>query len=197
MTLPQKVRIRQGHRGWTLTELLVAVGISSIVMMAVAGFTIYSLRSFVALSNYADLDERSRRTVDDMTRQIRQATGVVSFQATGTNRWLTLTNTIAGASNRFVRYAWSSQTRVLSFASTTQPQIATLTECDNWEFSLHMRSPIPGTTNMFYPATNSSGAIDLSVVKLVDMKWRCSRQVLGNALQTESVQTTKIVLRNH
>ena len=33
-------------------------------------------------------------------------------------------------------------------------------------------------------------------VKLLDVSWRCSRKVLGQKLNTESVQTSKIVIRN-
>jgi hypothetical protein len=165
-------------------------------MTAIAGFSLYSLRSFVALSNYADLDEKSRRTVDEMTRQIRQATAVFDIKTTGNDRWITLTNSTPGATNKFVKYTWSTQDKVLYYQSSTQGLRTNLTECDNWEFSLYQRTPIPGATNSFYPATNSSGKIDFTVAKLVDMKWHCTREILGKTLQTESIQTTKIVLRN-
>ena len=32
--------------------------------------------------------------------------------------------------------------------------------------------------------------------KLVDLNWRCSRQILQQKVNTESVQTAKIVIRN-
>jgi hypothetical protein len=49
---------------------------------------------------------------------------------------------------------------------------------------------------VFFPATNSAGAYDLSVCKLINMTWKCSRTVLGSKLNTESVQTAQVVLRN-
>jgi hypothetical protein len=61
---------------------------------------------------------------------------------------------------------------------------------------LYRRNPIAGTTNQFWPATNSSGKLDFTVAKMVDLKWRCTRDILGKTMQTETVQTTKIVLRN-
>jgi type II secretory pathway pseudopilin PulG len=187
---------RRRFSGWTLLELMVAIGIGALVMAAISGFWVYSLRSFVAMTNYADLDEKSRRTVDEMTRQIRQATAVLDIKNTGNPRWITLTNSTAGATNKFVKYTWNTQDKVLYYQSTTQSQITNLTECDNWEFSLYQRNPIPGLTNMFYPATNSAGKLDFTVAKLVEMKWHCTREILGKKFQTESVQTTKIVLRN-
>jgi hypothetical protein len=177
-------------------ELLVASAIGGIVLTAVAGFTVYSMRSFVGLSNYADLEEKSRRTVDEMTQQIREATAVVQLQSTGNKRWLILTNSTPGASNKFMKYTWSSQDRVLYYERTGSPAKTNLTECDDWVVTILKRNPIPGTTNQFFPATNSAGQPDPKIAKLVDMKWRCSRKVLGKTYQTETVQTTKIVLRN-
>ena len=187
---------RRRSGGWTLPELMVGVAIGALVMAAIAGFSLYSLRSFVALSNYADLDEKSRHTVDEMTRQIREATAVLDIKNTGNTRWISLTNSTPGATNKYVKYTWDTQTKVLYYERTGLGPIARLTECDNWEFKLYQRTPIPGTTNLFYPATNSSGAIDFTIAKLVDMKWHCTRDVLGKTMQTESIQTTKIVLRN-
>jgi len=183
--------------GWTLPELMVAIAIGALVMTAIAGFSLYSLRSFVAMSNYVELDEKSRRAADEITRQIRQATAVVDYKSTGTKRWLTLTNTTPGATVKFVKYTWDTQDRVLYYERTGLAAVTNLAECDNWEFSLFQRKPISGTTNQFYPATDTSGKIDLTIAKLVDMKWRCTREILGKTFQTESVQTTKIVLRNH
>ena len=32
--------------------------------------------------------------------------------------------------------------------------------------------------------------------KLIDVSWKCSRKIMGEKLNTESVQTAKIVIRN-
>jgi len=182
--------------GWTLPELMVAMAIGALAMTAVAGFTVYSLRSFVAMSNYSDLDEKSRRTVDEMTRQIRQATAITSFSSSGDTRWLTLTNSSPGATVKYVKYTWKKDDRVLYFERTGQAAITNLSECDDWQFKLYQRAPVINTTNVFNPATDKSGNIDLKIAKLVDMRWHCTRDVFGKTFQTESVQTTKIVLRN-
>lgn len=197
MTIFQKSHRKSCYDGaWTLVELMVALAVGSIVLTALAGFSFYSLRSFVGLSNYVDLDEKSRRTVDEMTRQIRQCSAIISYNTNGIKRWLTLTNSTPGATNKYIKYTWSSQDKVLYYEHTGMAARTNLTECDDWQFTLHQRYPIPGLTNQFYPATNTTGGIDLKTAKLVDMKWRCSRLILGKTFQTETVQTTKIVLRN-
>ena len=183
--------------GWTLPELMVAIAIGALMLTAIFGFSLYSLRSFVAIANYSELEEKSRRTLDEMTRQIRQATAIINMQNSGGTRWLTLTNSTPGAVNKYVKYTWDSSVKVLYFEATTHPKTPTLTECDNWEFSFYQRAPIPGSTNnQFFPAVDKSGKIDFTIAKLVDMKWHCTREVLGKTMQTESVQTTRIVLRN-
>jgi hypothetical protein len=95
-----------------------------------------------------------------------------------------------------MKYTWSSQDRVLYFERTGQAAVTNLTECDDWIVGLFQRTPIPNTTNQFYPATNASGQIDFKTAKLVDMRWKCSRDVFGKTFQTETVQTTRVVLRN-
>ena len=43
----------------------------------------------------------------------------------------------------------------------------------------------------FYSASNNP-----AICKLVSVSWRCSRTILGQKVNTESVQTAKIVIRN-
>jgi hypothetical protein len=49
---------------------------------------------------------------------------------------------------------------------------------------------------VFYPATNNAGALDLTICKVINMNWKCSRAILQQKINTESVQTAQIVLRN-
>ena len=59
--------------GLSLVEMLIAVAIASLVFTAVATFTIFMARSFVATGNYADLDRASRNALDILTRDIRMS----------------------------------------------------------------------------------------------------------------------------
>lgn len=177
----------------TLTELMVASAIGSIVLAATATLWIFGARSFVALGNYSDLDSKSRFALDRMTRDIRQTTRVVSFQNTGNNRWLSFTNELAAAG---LRYTWTADSRTLICEKTGQPTEVYLTECDRWDFSLFQRTPQKNQTNTFFLATNAFGVYDPSLCKLINMSWKCSRTILGQKANTESVQTAQVVLRN-
>jgi type II secretory pathway pseudopilin PulG len=174
------------HRASTLVELLVSVGIGSIVLVAVATLSIFSSRSFVALGNYMDLDKASRNALDNMTRDVRQTVRLTSF---ATNELV-----FTDYDNSPLTFSWNPNTKLLTRTKNGATKVL-LSQCDYLSFQISQRNPIPGQFN-FYPATNTAGIYDPGLCKLVDVSWRCSRQILQKKVNTESVQTAKIVLRN-
>jgi prepilin-type N-terminal cleavage/methylation domain-containing protein len=180
-------------RGFTLVETMIGLALSSIIFALAGSLWLFGSRSFVAMGNYADLDAKSRYALDLMSRDIRQATQVTAFQKSGTTTWLTLTNALAGTSST---YTWNPTPRTLVCQKPGQPNQVLLTECDNWVFELYNRVPQSGGTYVFYPATNAPGVYDLSICKLINMTWKCSRTILGSKVNTENVQTAQVVLRN-
>jgi hypothetical protein len=188
-----KYPLHPGCRAMTIVEVMVAVGIGSVILAAVSLLWVFGARSFVALGNYSDLDARSRFALDRMSREIRQATQVLSYQNTGTTRWLQITNSNQAT---ITRYVWDATDRTLTCERTGKDPEVFLTECDQWLFSFYQRMPRKDQTNTFFVATNSAGVIDPSICKLIDMTWVCSRTILGKKANTESVQTAQIVLRN-
>src|SRR6266704_1100468 len=66
-----------------LIQTLLAVGIGSVLLMAVASVYYLSARSFSDLANYLDLDSQSRTAFDRMGKDIRQADRLTSY---ATNR---------------------------------------------------------------------------------------------------------------
>jgi hypothetical protein len=63
-----------------------------------------------------------------------------------------------------------------------------LTECDNLSFAIFQRNPINGTYNQYPTASPAT-------TKLINVTWTCSRKILGNTMNTENVQTAKVVIR--
>ncbi len=177
----------------TLPEVMVAVAVSSILLVMAGSSWLFGSRSFAAMGNYTDLDAKSRSALDQMSREIRQATQVTAFGKSATAKWFTVTNTATGAGTT---YTWRPSTRTLTCQKTGQPEQIYLTECDRWDFELFQRTPQPDGLYSFSRATDTQGAYDLSICKLINMTWKCSRTVLGSAINTESVQTAQVVLRN-
>lgn len=177
----------------TLVEMMIAVALGSVLLAAGGSLWMFGSRSFVAMSNYSQLDKKSRNALDRMSQDIRQATAVTAFTKTASTRLLTVTNAIA---SKQISYIWTGTSRTLSCQQAGQPDQIYLTECDRWDFELYQRTPNGGGAYVFYPATNAAGAYDLSICKLIDMTWKCSRTVLGRKANTESIQTAQVVLRN-
>ena len=165
--------------GMTLVEIMIATAVGSVVMAAVMSLWLYSARSFVAMGNYADLDRVSRNALDLMSREIRSTRSLSSF-STNTLQFVDYDNTP-------LTYSYSPDTRQLVRVKGTASQVL-LQQCDFLAFHISQRNPSNNFT--FYPTTAVSQA------KLIDVSWRCSREILGAKVNTESVQTAKIVIRN-
>lgn len=170
---------KRNRTGMTLVEMVVAVGIGMVVLAVTASLTLYTARSFAALGNYNDLDQASRNALDVMSRDIRQTRSLASYNTND----LTFLNQ-DGSTLRFV---WNPNSKTLSKIQGGTTTVL-LEQCDNLRFGTSQRNP---TNNFnFYP--NST----LGTAKLIDVSWICSRQILQKKVNTESVQTAKIVIRN-
>lgn len=181
-----QTRQRGGCSAMTLIEVLAASGVGLIVMAVVAVLSVYALRSFTAMGNYADLESKSRFAMDRISRDLRQATGVISTNPLSATKRICLTNAVEGVT---IALAWYAEERVLECEKDGQPVRTYLSECDEWGFTLYQRTPKPGLTNLFYPTD------DLSACKMIEMNWKCSRTMLGRKWHTESAQSMRVVLR--
>ena len=170
---------RAGLRAFTLPELLVSIGIGSIVLGGVASMVSYTGRSFASMINYVDLDRKSRNALDVMTREIRQTTQLNAF---ATNR-LDFMDWDSGT----LSYVYDSAGRTLTKTKGGTNTVL-LTECDVLTFAVYQRNPVAGTYDQYPTATATN-------TKLVQVTWTCSRQILASKVNTESVQTAKIVIR--
>jgi hypothetical protein len=173
---------------------MIASSLGMMVLAAVGFMSLYGSRSSVAVANYTDLEAKSRYALDVISREIRQANAVVSFQTNLPVKSLSLTNSDQAV---VVTLTYDSDARTLSLQKTGLPPLNLLTECDRWDFSLYQRTPLITATNVvFYYATNSSGTTTPSLCKLINLSWKCSREVVAQNLSTESVQAAQLVLRN-
>lgn len=178
----------QGHiRGVTLVETLVALAISCILLAAVMSLYLFGLRSFGAIGNYTQMDGKSQQAVDLMLRELREANLVVGSQTNGSTTWLQVANTLATPSvtNTFT---WYSSTGLLTWNKTGAATRTLLSGCDNWSFAFYIRSA--DSNGVFYPTSNPT------LCKLINMSWKCSRDNEIKKMNTESIVTAEVVLRN-
>jgi prepilin-type N-terminal cleavage/methylation domain-containing protein len=189
---PSSVR-RSKAAGFTLVEMMVAVAAGLLLIGAVVSLGIFTSRSFYMMGNYTNLDAESRNAVDILGREIRNSSQLTSY-GTGNPAFLQLNNASAGTSDIIV-YNSTLRTLVLytinNSTSTVVLNKTLLTNCDIFNFSIYNRAPNVTSTNItFYAATNASAC------KVINFSWKCSRTIFGTKLNTESVQTAQINLRN-
>jgi Tfp pilus assembly protein PilW len=64
-------------RGFALLEAIIAAGITTLLVLVLCSFTMFSGKSFAALFNYVDLDDANKVAMDRVTRDVRQANRVI------------------------------------------------------------------------------------------------------------------------
>lgn len=162
-----------------LVEALMSIGLTGLIMLVLVTISVFSGRSFVALANYVELDDKNRIAIDTITRDLRSCNRVYYC---ATNFLL-----LEDSDGWFVYYIHSPTTKVLTRYKGSQWG-PLLTGCENLSFNLGKRNSLPGTLDQ-YPAAHVNEA------KVVDVSWKCTRTILGVNANTESVQTAKIVIR--
>jgi len=181
--------------GLTLIEMIFAMGITALLALTICGFSIYSSRNFVAISNYSELDTANRLAMDTLTSDVRQANYV--FNASTNFIILNSPDPNNLSLNGFITYSYNptagTLVRLENFPGSTKRTVL-LTGCDRLEFSLGQRN---ATTNgvPFKGMPFSSPSVIQNTAKVIDVSWLCSRKILGIKVNTESVQTARVVIR--
>jgi hypothetical protein len=178
--------------GITLVEMMFSVGIGSLVCAAALATLLFSLRSFQALTNYQDLNGKSRLALDTLSGDIRQSNGC-STNATFSASSLTLTGTnVVTLAPYTITYNYNSTATTLTRTYTESSAQASvlLSNCTYFAFSYFLRNPANASFDVF---TNDSG--NAALCKLVQVDWNCWRSILGNPVNTQIGESARIVIR--
>ena len=160
--------------------MVVAV-VGSVILGALASLLFYSGRSFAAMANYIDLESQSKLALDRMTKEIRQANRLV---ASTTN-----SITLEDSNLHPIRYAYDAATKTVTRSTNGVADARPLLkECDAIQFSIFQRNPVGGTYDQYPVAAPGT-------CKLVQLYWICSRKTIGTLMNTESIQSAKVVIR--
>jgi prepilin-type N-terminal cleavage/methylation domain-containing protein len=167
--------------GFTLVEMLVTLAISLILAAAIAVLYLYSSRSFLALDNYTDMNLLSQLALDKMSKDIRQAKLVTGY----TTNSITFTD-VNGNSLRFNYDASGKKLTRISGAKTT----TYLTNCDSLQFWIYQPTPTSNSFTCYTPAY-------ITNARVVEVTWVTSRKIRGAKINTESMESAQIAMRNH
>ena len=175
---PTPIDLRRA--GFTLVEVLVAMGIASLVLLTVYTLFFYSNQSLLSLINHVELERVNGRAVDRLSQQIRQVFQLTSYSPTNL--------TFVDFDGKSLQFIYDSKQRTLSRVKQGEGASVYLTDCDSLQFQVYQR-------------TVQSGAMDVSSAaagpdcKVVVVNWASSRNILGTILNSENVQSAKIVIR--
>lgn len=170
---------KRRQSGLTLAELLIASGLGSLFMALAMGLFSFSNRSLASFSNYVALERQSQHALDIISKDVRQVAKLKSNSSTS----LTFTD-YDGAD---LCYTYSPSAKTLSRIKGATSEIL-LEGCDNLTFAIMQRNTLQSSFDQFPAATADT-------CKLLQLTWNCSRKILGLNLNTENMQSAKIVIR--
>jgi prepilin-type N-terminal cleavage/methylation domain-containing protein len=170
----------QSRAGFTLVEMMVASGVGAIVLTGLMLMFWFSNRSFASLANYLDLDQKTQVALDKMSREIRQVNMLTAFSPTNL--------TFQDWDGATLQYTYDPNSQTLTRNKGNTNITTLLTGCDSLQFSIFQRTP---NTNTFEPVSTFT----VTDTKVIELTWNCSRKILGNTANTESMESAKIVIR--
>jgi Tfp pilus assembly protein PilW len=175
--------------GFTLVELLIATGLGMILLLGLASFYSFSVSSFASMSNYVEMSNQSRNANDIISRDLRLASSVISAS---TNQTSSTTNRIvlgpADSANP-ITYTFDPTAQTLSRTQggTSQTLLKGVGSCI---FSLYQRPTNSAALYEQFPPGVPANA------KLVAFQWSCIRRVVTTQIDSETIQTAMVSLRN-
>jgi hypothetical protein len=171
---------KRNRAAFTLVEMVVATALGTILFAGVMSMFLFANRSFASLTNYLDLDQKTQSALDKMSREIRQVNMLTDYSATN----LTFQN----FDGTTLQYIYNPNGQTLTRISAGVSRTTLLTGCDSLQFSIYQRAP---SSNDFQPYPTTV----VADTKVIELTWNCYRTILGSKVNTESMQSAKVVIR--
>jgi hypothetical protein len=175
------------QRGWTLPEMMVAVGVFTLCGLAMMGMWLFCIRGFASIYNYCFLDQYNRQTMDQVTREIRQAKDVVSVN---TNSITIQSGNPDGSLGPRLTYQFNPVSKTLMCYSSDGTSKVLLANCSLLTFNLYQRCP--SNTFGLYQVPTSNWS---NTVQVVQLTWKTTLTTPTCVGTSEDVQTARIVIR--
>jgi Tfp pilus assembly protein PilW len=177
--------------GSTLVELAVAAGLSGLVFSAVAAFSVFTTRAFIAMSDHVSLGLKSRNALDQISRDIRQTDFLTNYVTDNSLIFQTTnpTNSVVSTLSYIYNPGTGILSRLLMTGANTQSNTL-VTDCSYYHFDLFQRNTA---------LTNGGGDLVSTTVanqvKAVEFTWTCTRAILGRTNTYQDVQSARVVIR--
>jgi prepilin-type N-terminal cleavage/methylation domain-containing protein len=186
---PRAPESRRRLRGFTLTELMVAATLSTVVLAAILSSFLFIGRAGAGLQNYADMESQARKAMETFAMDIRMASGVVWHSAHSVT--VTTWHDGATATATYTYHPSASlNAPARSFTRTTAGDTQILiTEVRSFAFNAY------SIDTLSVPLTNITAATNLATKQIqISLETERAHRVL--ALATNKVISARFVLRN-
>lgn len=172
---------KRSGRGFTLLEMVVALAIGFLVLGAGVSVYLFSIRSFAAMANYSDLNEKSRYASDLVSRDIRSCISVVS----ATTNQLVLSE----PDGSYTAYTYDTDAGILMRSQNRETRVL-LSGVNSLRFNVYQRPTNGLAAYEEFPAGTPANA------KLIAFQWSCSRRLAGSQDSSESLEAAIVEMRN-
>ena len=166
--------------GLTLVELMVAIAVTSLIVVVMLILAVSTGRSFVEMVNYVDLDHNNRMAMDIMTRDLRQVRGLETLTSNSLSFF--------DKDGQLLQYSYSPTDQTLVRLQGGE-KVVVLEGCNKMQFAVYQRTPKSNSFDL-YPVTQTTNT------KVVSVTWNCTRKMFGRTVNSEQAQTARIVIRN-
>jgi prepilin-type N-terminal cleavage/methylation domain-containing protein len=186
---------RKRLTGFTLTELLIAASLGSIILAGVLSTFLMLVRSGIRVSNYSVMESETRRAFEQLGIDSRMANNFVSNYTSGVITSFTLTIPSEDlTAQRTVTYGFDtsdSTNKKLYYVPGTDPSATTgrVILCSSVNGLTFLRYDSAGT---LIPASTASDA----GVKHIQVSVSVSRSTIGVVAATQVIRSSAFTMRN-
>jgi prepilin-type N-terminal cleavage/methylation domain-containing protein len=179
--LDQSVKgTRKRLSGFTLMELMIASGISLIILAAVFSAFIFMARGSFRMGQYADMESNARRALGYFSQDARQAEGAA---------WTDLNTLQLTVKGKTVVYAYNSSTGTFSRRENAGTPRVLASNIDAFSFSAYQMTGTEISLSASLAAANTA-------VKMVQINFNLRETNRSTGIATSQVISSRCVLRN-
>jgi len=179
----------RSRQGWTLVEMMIAVGLFTLASMALMGLYVFSVKTMASMYSYSVLDQYNRQAMDLLTREIRQAKQVLNYT---TNSITILTANDDGSIGPRIKYEFMPTPKKMVRRNLSDGTTKVLlNNCSLLQFDLFTRCPSNAVFGSFPVAVNNWS----NTVKVLQLTWKTMITQPSGIANSENVQTARIVIR--
>lgn len=190
ITTPSRRKRTQG-RGFTLTEVLIASTLATIVMVAVLSAVLTLTRSGYLLNNYIDMEKQARNALETIAVDARVAQSVSWHRDADDSPLIGVT--LTDPSGIAVRYDYASSAGTLTRTRGADVRVL-ITGIQSLTFSAYKYADATGIQLVTPSATTLSALNGVTKMMQVSLSSVRTRTTLADA--TNNVVSARYVLRN-